>query len=105
MKTTTDLLRLRWRVAQWFLALSDGEVDQAASIVRAMGVEGFTRTDMLDEFALLRAQFGHRQRHHLVAEISRLWGSISVRCSRCERQSPYRDSDGVCWLCVLEEPA
>lgn len=104
MRTTLDLLLLRWRVAQWFLALTDGKNDQAAAVLKAMGIEGITRSDMIDEFALLRAQFGHRQRYHLVAEIARLWGKIRERCVRCERPSRHRDNDGICCRCIIEEP-
>lgn len=104
MRTTTDLLMLRWRVAQWFLALADGKTDQAAALVKAMGIEGITRPDLVDEFRLLRAQFGNRQRYHLVVEIDRLRRKIWERCSRCERPSRHRDTDGICYRCVLEEP-
>lgn len=105
VRTTTDLLQLRWRVAQWFLALSDGELEQARSLLRAMGIEGITRDDMLDEFRLLRAEFGNRQRYHLVAEIERLWAKLRERCTRCERPSRHRDNDGICFRCVVEEPS
>lgn len=104
MRTTTDLLLLRWRAAQWFLALSDGKLDQAAALVKAMGIEGVRRADLLDEFRLLRAEFGNRQRYHLVAEIDRLWRTIRQRCTRCERPSRHRDTDGICFRCIVEEP-
>lgn len=104
MRTTTDLLQLRWRVGQWLLALVDGEKEQAAALIKAMSIEGIRRADMLDEFRLLLAQFGHRQRYHLVAEVERLWRKLRERCTRCERPSRYRDNDGVCWRCIAEEP-
>lgn len=103
MKNTTDLLVLRWRVAQWFLALADGKMDQAAALVKAMGVEGIGKPDVMDEFRLLRAQFGHRQRYHLVAEIDRLRRKIWERCTRCERPSRHRDNDGTCYRCITKE--
>jgi hypothetical protein len=105
VRTTTDLLILRWRVAQWFLALVDGNDEQAGALVQAMGIEGITRPDIVDEFTLLRAQFGHRKRYHLVSEINRLWDKIRERCTRCDRPGRYRDTNGICYRCITEEPS
>lgn len=102
MRTTTDLLLLRWRAAQWLLACDDGYEEQARALRGAMRVEGIRDGDMIDESRLLRHQFG-RQRYRLVDEINRLWGKIRERCTRCDRPSRHRDIDGVCCRCVLEE--
>lgn len=104
MRTTVDLLLLRWRVAQWFLALVDGDVEQAGAVAAAMGIEGVAKSDWVDEFMLLRAEFGHRRRYHLAAEIDRLWRKIWERCARCERPSRHRDADAICYRCIAEEP-
>lgn len=70
---TGDLLRLRWRAAQWLLAVSDGDTRQAAALLEAMRIEGIACVDLLDEQRLLQAEFGRRPRYWLVQEINRLW--------------------------------
>lgn len=82
MTSVHDLVLLRWRTAQWLLALADGDTAQADALVRAMRVEGVRTADVVDEFALLRAQFGHRSRWWLVEEIGRLASRLGVRRDR-----------------------
>ncbi|MBX7453401.1 hypothetical protein GR927_35930 [Mycolicibacterium sp. 3033] len=78
MRSVYELVLLRWRTAQWFLALADGDLDQARAILAVMRVEGLTRADSLDEFRLLRDEFGRRPRYRLVAEIARLARKLGV---------------------------
>lgn len=79
MNNTTDLLNLRWRAAQWLLAVSDGDSKQVAALREAMRIEGIAQDDILDELALLREQFGRRTRVWLVEEIERLWQKLKER--------------------------
>lgn len=79
MNDTTDMLALRWRAAQWLLAVSDGDGKQVAALNEAMRIEGIDQADILDELALLRDQFGRRTRVWLVEEIERLWQKLKER--------------------------
>jgi hypothetical protein len=79
VNNTTDLLNLRWRAAQWLLAVSDGDSKQVAALREAMRIEGIAQDDILDELALLREQFGRRTRVWLVEEIERLWQKLKER--------------------------
>ncbi len=81
MRTTTDLLMVRWRTAQWCVALLDGDTAQAAALLAAMRVEGVDRRDALDEFTLLRAQFGHRPRCILAQEVERVAAKLRAAAS------------------------
>lgn len=82
LSSVYDLLELRWRAGQLFLALVDGDLRLAAAIEAASRVEGITRADLVDEFALLRAQFGHRTRYWLAGEVDRMASKLGVR--RCD---------------------
>lgn len=99
-----ELLNLRWRTAQVMSAMVRGDGKHARAVRAAMRVEGIDDTDMVDEFRLLRNQFGHRPIAALSDEVARLWHRISQMCVRCDRVSRYRDNDGVCWRCIIEEP-
>lgn len=78
LTNTVDLVNLRWRAAQWLLAVSDGDTGQATALLEAMRVEGMTLGEVLDEHTLLREQFARRPRAHLIAEITRLAQKLGV---------------------------
>jgi hypothetical protein len=81
LRSTTDLINLRWRAAQSLLAICDGDRRRQRALRWAMRVEGAADQDILDELALLREQFAGRPRIFLVAEVNRLWLRLKGRSS------------------------
>ncbi|MGD9517529.1 MULTISPECIES: hypothetical protein [Mycolicibacterium] len=79
MKTTTDLLLVRWRAAQLLLAISDGDLAQVKALNQARRIEGISNVDTRDELDLLRDQFARRPRYRLVDEINRVWLKLRAR--------------------------
>lgn len=81
MRTCEDMLAVRWRAGQVFVALAEGDLTRAAgTMAAATRVEGMKRADLLDEFRLLRHQFGHYSTpFHLAAEVDRLAWRLGVR--------------------------
>jgi hypothetical protein len=79
LNNTTDLLQLRWRAAQWLLAVAYGDKPQVHALNEAMRIEGVATSDMLDELALLRSQFASRPAVYLRDEIARLWLRLKDR--------------------------
>jgi len=78
VNNTGDMLNLRWRAAQWLLALSDGDIKQRHALREAMRIEGLDQADILDELALLRGQFAGRKAWHLRQEIDRVARKLGV---------------------------
>lgn len=78
MRTTYDLLLMRWRAAQLALARRDGETAQAGALVAAMAVEGVDYTEAADELDLLAHQFARRPRRFLAAEVERIAAKLNV---------------------------
>ena len=78
MKTTTELLNLRWRAAQLLLARRDRDIAQAEALVAAMSIEGVDYADAAAELDLLAHQFAHRGRWYLAAEVDRLAGKLRM---------------------------
>ncbi|MCV7005660.1 hypothetical protein BHQ23_04575 [Mycobacterium gordonae] len=72
-------MQLRWRCAQWLLAVVQGDQLQRAALRGAMDVEGFTRQEIIDEITLLRQQFGHLRPVMLGREVTRLWIKLQER--------------------------
>lgn len=73
MRSVVDLLVLRWRAAQVLLARRDGDDAQAALLLaKVMPVEDIDYADLADELDLLAAQFSHRARWCLAAEVDRV---------------------------------
>lgn len=79
MRSTVDLLRLRWRTAQWMLAATRGDATEMAALREAMRIEGLAVGDVLDELALLLRQYAHRPPALLREEVTRLWLKLKDR--------------------------
>jgi hypothetical protein len=79
LSSTTEMLTLRWRAAQWLLAISEDDATQVNALRGAMRIEGMDHRDILDELALLREQFARRPAIYLRQEIARLWQQLKDR--------------------------
>ncbi|WP_156296385.1 hypothetical protein [Mycobacterium paragordonae] len=72
-------MQLRWRCAQWMLAVVEGNQLQRAALRQAMDIEGFSREEIIDEIALLRQQFDNLRPVALAHEVTRLWIQLQER--------------------------
>lgn len=79
LNDTTDMLKLRWRTAQWLLAAAEGDKRQMSALREAMRIEQIDSDDVLDEVALLQRQFGHRPIAVLRNEVTQLWLRLGGR--------------------------
>lgn len=72
LRSTTDMLRLRWRAAQCLMACTLGDGDSARALRALIRDQGFADRDFTDEFRLLLDQFRHRPTAALSVEIQRM---------------------------------
>ena len=77
--TTTDLLRLRWRAAQWLLAYVTENQLHGVALAGAMRIEGFAGEEVMDQITLLRGQFAYSRPAALTSEVTRLWIKLQDR--------------------------
>ncbi|MHA7661852.1 hypothetical protein [Mycolicibacterium sp. HS_4_1] len=103
LRSTSDMLLLRWRTAQLLRAVVHGDAEQARALREAMRIEKLDGPDISDEMSLLVRQFGHRPIWALTQECARLWLKVSAICVHCHRISQQRDNAGVCAACITKE--
>ncbi len=77
--STRDMLLLRFRAAEWILAVVKDDQLRRVAIREAMDREGFTRQEIIDEIELLKQQFGHLRPVVLAREVTRLWILLQER--------------------------
>ncbi len=102
IRSIRELIHVRWRAAQVLAAVADGKNEQAWALRAAVQIEGLDTADVRDEMGLLIRQFGHRPTIIVREEASRLWRTLTMCCTRCDRFDRCLDNAGICYRCILE---